>query len=244
MRVARGVSDLLARPPWPITLVLAAAGWLLLTLADRGLALARICGAMVRPDASWNLLLSLNPPATLLGGWLAMLLAMLPPMLALPLRTIWRGSLHRNRLAKCAAFVFGYAWIWLAAGALVLAWLAVLQTLPIPLFTGLAAALIWHASPGRQRCLNACHRQRRLHTFGFAALADALGEGFRLGFWCIAACLPLMSAIMLVAEWHLAMMFAAALFLTAERMLPPAAPRWFSLGESLGLRLPRVSLRV
>lgn len=235
---------LLARPPWPVTLLVAAAGWLLLTLGDRGLVLAQICGALVRPDASWALLLSLNPPTTIFGGWLAMLVAMLPPMLALPLRAIWRGSLHRNRLAKCTVFVLGYGSVWLAAGPVALAWLAVLQTLPNPLFAGLAAALVWHASPSRQRCLNACHRQRRLQVFGPDALSDALGEGCRLGFWCITACLPLMSAVMLVAQWHLAAMLAVALFLNFERLLPPAAPRWFSLGESLGLRPARVALRV
>jgi len=237
VRLRGGVGGERAGPPWPPGRGLAAGGWLVLTLSARGIAFAPLCGAWFSPATSLSLLLALNPLPSATLGWLVMLLAMLPPLLVLPMVEIWRGSLHRNRVAKCGLFVLGYGAVWLAAGLPALVWLALAQAMPQSLLVAILATLLWQVSPWRQSCLNACHNQRRLSAFGRAALGDALREGARLGGWCVLTGLPLMTLAMMGGAMSVTAMFLATLALTIERLLPPAAPRWLSLGESLGLRL-------
>lgn len=238
---ARG---LLARAPWPCALLVSTLGWLLFASGSRSIALASICGDLLRPDASWTLIAALNPPGALLAGWLAMLAAMLPPMQAESLRRTWLGSARRNRLVKCLALVTGYAAVWLATLPVMLGLVAIFAPLGQPLIAALVLAGLWLVSPWRQRCLNTCHRHTRLPAYGGQALIAAAGAGIASGGWCVAVCLPVMLPAMLAEGWHLAAMFATGLLLALERQFAPVRPRWFAIAETLGLRPKPISAAV
>jgi hypothetical protein len=90
--------------------------------------------------------------------WLAMILAMAPPLLLREIGRLWRASLHRLRPLTIAWFLCGYIGIWLLAGVVlaVLAGRVAVSSERITLAVALTA--LWLCSPARQRCLNACHR--------------------------------------------------------------------------------------
>ena len=67
----------------------------------------------------------------LLAGWLAMLLAMMPPLLAQPVLHVWWSSLRPRR--PWALFLFGSAYtaVWMGAGAVLIpAAMALRLTIP------------------------------------------------------------------------------------------------------------------
>jgi hypothetical protein len=158
--------------------------------------------------------------------WLAMILAMAPPLLLREIGHLWRASLRRRRRLTIATFLCGYVGTWLIAGIVLSAlsgW-----------FTGgaasvaVAAALVglWHCSPARQRRLNACHRVAPLRVFGVAALWDSLRYGISTGGACAAACGPIMLLALLVTDHHLFAMAVASVAITIERHAPARRPRW------------------
>ena len=100
-------------------------------------------------------------PNHFMAVWMAMILAMSPPLLLREIGRLWRTSLRRLRHLTIGWFVFGYVCVWLVAGIVlstVFGWVTVSFWR-----IGVAVALIalWHCSPTRQRCLNACHRRPR-----------------------------------------------------------------------------------
>jgi len=105
-------------------------------------------------------------------------------------------------------------------------------------------ALLWQASPFKQRCLNRCHSHRPLAAFGFAADLDVFRFGLEQGLWCVASCWAAMLFPMLLPEGHFIAMAAVAVLMFCERLDPPRAPawRWRGFGtavRSLSLRLRR-----
>ena len=116
--------------------------------------------------------------------------------------------------------------MWLVAGvvlAMASQWLATS-------FERMAAAAIlvalWHCSPTRQRCLNACHRTPTIRVFGAAAQFDSLRYGVATGWYCTATCGLAMLIVLLVPAHHLVGMGFAAALAALERHLPPRQPRW------------------
>ena len=87
--------------------------------------------------------------------------------------------------------------------------------------------------PGRQSCLNRCHRVPRLSAFGIAADIDCLGYGMTTGVWCAGACWALMLVPLTAATMHLPVMAGISVLLIAERMRPARPVRW-------GITLPPV----
>jgi predicted metal-binding membrane protein len=225
-RWARGVTALLGRRPWPAALGLTLGGWLMLPVLMHGLMLPAICTPGWDPARGLDAAFTVNAPGHLLAAGLAMLLAMLPPMVALPLMRLWDNALRRNRRALVAAFLLGYGGVWLLAGMAAMAVTGLLGQTAAPALIALALPMLWHLSPGRQRVLNACHRRPPIRAFGPAAVADALRHGLRSGALCAAACLPLMLVSARLGEAHLAAMALACLWLAIERQLPPRPPRW------------------
>ena len=158
--------------------------------------------------------------------WLAMILAMAPPLLLREIGRLWRTSLRRLRHLTIAWFLCGYVGVWLLAGV-VLTMLAGWSTVsPERIVAAVALVVLWHCSPARQRCLNACHRVPTLRVFGTAAQWDSLRYGISTGWYCAAACGLAMLLVLLARNHHLAGMAVAAAVATFERHLPARLPRW------------------
>lgn len=171
--------------------------------------------------------LALNPPATLALSWLAMLLAMMPPLLAQPLLHVWRRSLRRRQRRAVALFALGYTAIWCAAGVVLSSIaLALGAASGAAMLLGAALVLGWAATPFAQLSLNRCHRRPCLAGTGIAADADVLQYGVSHGAWCIGACWPVMLLPLLAGPWHLPVMGAAALWLISERSRVPRPAQW------------------
>ena len=168
---------------------------------------------------------ALDLPGRFTWVWLAMILAMAPPLLLREVGRLWRTSLRRLRHLTIGWFVCGYVSVWLAAGV-------ALSSIPVSISTsvrlGVVVALIaiWQCSPARQRCLNACHRVPMLRLFGTRAQYDSLKYGISIGCYCAAACDPLMLLVLLATSYHLVAMAIALVLTTNERYSPARRPGW------------------
>jgi predicted metal-binding membrane protein len=158
--------------------------------------------------------------------WLAMILAMAPPLLLREIGRLWRTSLHRRRHLTLGSFLSGYVAVWLLVGvalAMLAGWVSASSN---RVAAAIALIALWHCSPVRQRCLNACHRTPRLRVFGVVAQWDALRYGFASGGYCAGACGLAMLLVLLAPGQHLAGMAVVALLATVERHLPARRPHW------------------
>ena len=225
-----GLRPLLASGPLPWLLALAAAGFAGASASSWPGGFIALCGALERVQLS-ELHLALGPQPPLRGllvGWLVMLIAMMPPLLAQPALHVWRSSLVSRRPHALLLFGFGYAMIWLVAGIVLLP-----AAIALKLTTGSAAqtvslsiCVLWSCSPIAQLARNACHRTRRVAAFGRSADVDCLRFGTFVGSVCVAACWPWMLVPMMFDALHLPVMALVSLVLFAERIAPPAAASW------------------
>jgi predicted metal-binding membrane protein len=197
---------------------------------------------------SWRMLFAANPPASLAGDWALMLVAMMAPMLVAPIYHIRISSFARRRTRSTMLFAAGYGVVWTAAGVIIVAvelmatGLAPGSYLPATI-VGLIA-VVWQASPFKQRCLNRCHSHRPLAAFGIAADLDVLRMGLEQGLWCTGSCWAAMLFPMLLPEGHFIAMAAVALLMFCERLDPPKPPAWRwrgfgTAGRCLSLQLRR-----
>lgn len=239
MRSMRVAFHVVKRLPWPIV-ALTAAGWALIAALALAQPLPTLClsirtigeGTLTR----LALALEVTGPAVLSLTWLAMLLAMMPPLLASPLLHVWHRSLRRRRVQAIALFFFGYMLAWFAAGMLLILGALLLDSiaeqLNLPAFA-LAAlvALIWQVSPLKQDSLNRCHGRPPLAAFGYPADADALRYGLSHGLWCVGTCWALMLLPLTVSGLaHWLVMVAAIYVLIVERVRAPVPSRWGAAG--------------
>ena len=155
-----------------------------------------------------------------LGMWLAMILAMSPPMLIREVRILWRTSLRRNRATRALLFLFGYGLIWAIAGIVAVPLSsAIAESIPFICVT-VIAVLVWQFSPLRQRLLRRCHRAPVLRAFGIDASRESLRYGLGSGVLCVAMCGPAMVLVLLTGQFHVVAMAVATILLTTERYLP------------------------
>lgn len=180
------------------------------------------------PARALDGLLRLNSPWRLAEGWAAMLLAMMPLLLAPPVMHVWRSSLRRRRWLAVAEFALGYSAVWLATGPAIVATVLLLQVVagPAAPVLAFAAALAWSASPWRRLASNRAHRLAAIRPFGLAATRSCVGFGVRHGGWCVATCWAWMSAPLTAGHWHLSAMVLAGATMLSERLTPPGRPRW------------------
>lgn len=208
------------------------AGWAVLVLADASPILPRLCSAAGWDAAATGLAaVRMNPLAPLLIAYLAMLAAMMAPLLILPLREVSDRAVPGARTGATALFAAGYGLPWLAAAplfALAVLWLQTGQLaatawgLAVPLI----AVLGWHLAPLRQRALNRCHRRQTGFVGHDGGQAGVVRAGLGQGGACLAACAPLMLWAMAQQGWHLPAMALVAGFVWTERRLPPEVPGW------------------
>ena len=208
--------------------------WIILLVEPR----ASICCSIAASGASLETLLILNPPASLARDWALMLIAMMAPTLIAPIYYICINSFARRRIRSAAFFVIGYGGVWMAAGCVLLAVkLATQHWAPqsyLPAIVVAIAALVWQASPIKQRCLNRCHSHRNLAPFGAAADWDAARLGVEHGFWCTSSCWAAMLFPILLTAGHFVAMFGVSILMFCERLDPPRTPswRWRGLGTA------------
>jgi predicted metal-binding membrane protein len=229
--------------------------WIVILVGHVELRASSCCPAM-GSATSLGMLLASNSAISLARGWTLMLTAMMAPTLLPPIYYIRISSFTWRRPCSIAFFVAGYGVVWMAAGCIMLAlesaaaWLAPQSYLPATV-VGLVA-LVWQASPFKQRCLNRCHNHGPLGAYGIAADWDVLRMGLEHGFWCTGSCWAAMLFPMLLPQGHFVAMAVVNILMFCERLDPPRTPswRWRGFGTALrylSLRLPgprcgRVSL--
>ncbi|MCU1723208.1 DUF2182 domain-containing protein [Pseudomonas sp. 5P_5.1_Bac1] len=221
--------------PWPWLATASLAGWAALAAAPTQSALPAFCGSIadLLSTLGWSGISQalVLDPFGLWQSWLVMLLAMMPMLLVSPMATLWQRSLPRRRPLAVALFVAGYVALWSVAG-IVLTVLSIGLKLvagdALWLATALAmlVALVWQATPLKQKSLNRCHASPRISAFGWDMAADCLGYGVSKAGWCILACWPAMLLPMLVQQGHLLVMLLCTLWLVHERQRPARAARW------------------
>ena len=191
--------------------------------------------------ASLRMLLEMNPISSLMAGWAMMLVAMMSPTLIAPLRHILDRSFKRRRPRSVIFFVAGYAAIWMAAGAGLIAVMLMLNMLAPQSYLAAVVvgiiALVWQCSPFKQRCLNRCHNHGELAAFGMSADLGALRFGITHGVWCAGSCWLLMLLPMLLGQGHFAAMAVVTFVITSERLDRPRPLNW-------RLRLPGKLMRI
>lgn len=179
---------------------------------------------------SFQMLLEMNPPSSMMAGWALMLIAMMSPMLIAPIRHIIKRSFKRRRARSVTLFVVGYAAIWMAAGGVLLAAVLMLNLLfPQSFLPAIGVgiiAFVWQCSPIKQRCLNRHHNHSSLAAFGIAADLDALRFGITHGVWCVGSCWALMLFPMLLSQGHFAAMAVVTFVMISERLEHPRPLRW------------------
>ncbi|WP_176132815.1 DUF2182 domain-containing protein [Hymenobacter sp. CRA2] len=201
-------------------------------------------GAAATP---WLAPLSVAQAQSLLGGWALMLVAMMAPLLIQPIYHVRATSFARRRTRATALFVAGYGAGWMVAGVGLLALELLVSVwdaqsyLPAAL-VGLVA-LVWQASPAKQRYLNRCHRHRALAAFGAAADRDALLMGLEHSRWCIGSCWAAMLLPMLLPHGHVVAMMGVSMLMVCERLDPPRTPAWQLRGFGTAFRYARLRLR-
>ncbi len=143
-------------------------------------------------------------PIRLAGEWALMLTAMMLPLTAPMVGTVWARSFPVRRYRAVALFLGGYVLAWAAAAALATplliaarAMAAALGAAPALGLLGAALAAWWQLSAAKRRALNRCHGTVALRAFGRAADRDAAGFGLLHGARCIHVCLPVMVLPML-----------------------------------------------
>jgi predicted metal-binding membrane protein len=230
----RALLPVLVRAPWPGLLAVSAGGMTLFRVYAsevNGPSLCTSLAGLPEPGAwfkSAEAALLLSSPGRLLGEWALMLLAMMPPLLAMPLMHVWRSSSMRKRASVAATFLLGYAATWMIAGPVLIGLALLIQggLGEQAWFAVLVAALVWSSSPLQRQSLNKAHRLKRIGLFGLTAYADAFAFGATHGGWCIGSCWAWMLLPLISGSWHLAAMVAGGTVMLLERLSPSNQPRW------------------
>jgi len=214
--------------------------WALLARDWSDATLPGFCSALQRPLSDpFNPTLVFNSPAQLASGWLLMLAAMTPPLIAAPLRHVRERSFARRRARATLLFVIGYGAVWMIAGmglqVMALAAQTAVSDPILSLSLSAAAAILWQVSPAKQWCLNRCHRRPELAASGAPADRAVLHFGLSHGTSCVGACWALMLLPLFVGQGHVLTMLAVTLFAFAERLESgaPLAWRWRGPGKAL-----------
>ena len=159
-----------------------------------------------------------------------MVVAMMFPLLTMPIAHIRARSFARRRWRSTGLFLVAYGTIWTIACAIpaTALWVAGNHGVDHWWLTGVTvvAAAIWQFSPAKQRWLNRSHSHPALAAFGLAADRSALRFGTRHGIRCVGSCWALMALPFVVGSWHLAAMAIAGAWIAAERLSSPTVPVW------------------
>jgi predicted metal-binding membrane protein len=231
----------------PGLILLALAGLAATALLGEGISVPGLCGTISAEAIAAGTMISLRmvPVESLALAWGLMVVAMMPPLLALPVGHVRHASAPARRVRALAVFAIGYGAAWMTVGLVLLpAAIAARTALAGPAATAAAAgaALLWSASPAAQAVRNRCHRLYPVAGRGLAADRDCLRQGLATGIACAAACWPWMLVPMVVSGGHVAAMALVTALLFLERLSPAERPRWRmppAVAVLAALRTPR-----
>lgn len=164
-------------------------------------------------------------------GWIAMLIAMMLPLLASPLRYVWQVNFPCKRISGIFTFLVGYVTIWTVVYSLLASLIYLLTqfinyNLTVLLCIGLLITLIWQSSPWKQMCLNRCHDLPRINPFGLRAEHDCFIYGLQKGSWCIGSCWALMCLPIFAPRSAMQLMPLVSLMMFVEQAYPWQKERW------------------
>ncbi|MBO3460751.1 DUF2182 domain-containing protein [Aetokthonos hydrillicola Thurmond2011] len=236
----------LAEPPLPVLITVTLFGWVVMLQEGHAQGMPEFLMAIQgngysQSSQALHTLLHSNLLVMVGWSWLIMLVAMMTPLLADPIRHLWVRSLPRRRWLAVVLFLAGYITIWMMAGVVLMLFtllLWIFSWFPT-LFVALALAIAWQTTPWKQACLNHCHWTPRLSPFGLAANWDCLRYGMANGLWCVGACWALMLLPLATVHVYSMLMVAIAtgLILVVERYRPARPARWqVPLLEGIRLR--------
>ncbi len=155
--------------------------------------------------------------------WMVMIVAMMIPMVVVPIRTAAACSLWARRHRAIVGFLIGYITPWLAFGII-----ASIATFAFRIqhwnpqlvaAMGFAAAAFWQVTSLKRRSLLVCHRTYPISPNGWRADRDCWQYGWSVGSWCLVSCWALMLGCMLAGH-SLAAMFGATVVGWTERTKP------------------------
>jgi predicted metal-binding membrane protein len=224
--------------------------WLLLAFCWSDVTIPALCSAGLRTPLSdsFSLAFVLDSPMQLAWGWLLMLAAMTPPLIAAPLRHVRERSFAHRRARAMSLFVIGYGAVWTIAGVglqlVALAAQLASSDARMGLALSASAATLWQVSPAKQWCLNRCHRRPQLAAFGAPADRAAFDFGLTHGAACVGACWALMLLPLFAGQAHVLTMLAVMLFAFAERLEHAAPLAWRWRGPGKALRIIAVQARM
>lgn len=196
-------------PQWWLAL-LALAGWIVVLIVT-----PQTFAALCAPLGDSRVTSGLG----FLAHWLAMIAAMMLPLVLPTARHVAARSLWPVRHSAMGWFALGYVAPWMIAGAVcgTILWLADgSRVAPIVAFI---VAAIWHWTTIRRAALRRCHRILPIAASGPESRRSCLAFGLFHGRACVTACGPLMIAIVLAGH-HPAAMTVVALVTAAERFWP------------------------
>jgi predicted metal-binding membrane protein len=225
-------------------LIASAASWAVL------LAMPTNLHALGHGPSSFRMILAMGLPTALAKDWLLMAVAMMSPVLFLPLCHVRLRSFAHRRWRASALFVVSYFGVWMVVGSVLLAGelgckLFISQAYA-PAAAVLLIALVWQCSPVKQRCLNRCHSHTELSAHGVAADLDAFRFGATHGLWCSGSCWALMLLPMLLPGEHIAVTAIVTALIFSERLERPRAPdwRWRGFGKLARIVVAQARIRL
>ena len=148
--------------------------------------------------------------------WMAMVLAMVPPLAMPAVRHVTARSLPQRRRRAAAGFLAAAAapWLIFGVGAVVLA--VIVDGARWPMVAGFLVAALWQLTPVKRDMLRLCHRSVALAATGWAADRDCLAFGWTQGLACLGSCWAMMLAPMLAHD-SLPAMLAVQIIAISER---------------------------
>lgn len=215
-----------------VILILSATLWILLLLNPGNLLKIQHCTITTAgpSQASWQMLLAMNPISVLLTGWVLMVVAMMLPKLIGPIQHIYERSFKHRRLRSTLLFISGYVGVWVAIGLLMITAILGLNLLMpksyLPAIGAGIIAITWQFSPIKQCCLNRGHHHKTLAAFGWSADRDALLFGISHGYWCVGSGWALMLWPMLLPQGHNFAMIVVTFLMISEHLEHPQVPGW------------------
>lgn len=230
MRRLKAFQAQLLTGPLPYLLGVSVIAYAALWTSSVGGAVAALCGrisvqALIGYLAALPWALGLG---RLITDWGLMVVAMMTPLVSLQVARILWSSRPAGRPGAVSCFLLAYWGIWALSGLILIpVALIVSSTLgTAALMATLAAALMYSASPVAQRARNRCHRADPIPAFGVGIMTRSARAGLITGANCIGACWPWMLVPVMVQSYHFTAMIFVGLYLFADRIAPPAPPRW------------------
>ena len=160
----------------------------------------------------------------------AMVAAMMLPLVVPHVRFVVGSSLWRRRVASVAWFIAGYFGLWvLVQVGLEVGWSWASPALGATgAAVAVAVAALWEVSDGQSRRQGRCHRLARLAPWGWRADAACARYGAATGVRCVAVCWPAMLMCAAFSHGLIVMAFVFGVQLSG-RYRADAPPWWRSV---------------